>query len=547
MYVARHTIARSLENWLDPNPLSFFDVILKPKRRLCRRIASHPSNPHPHTMSGPQNLGSGVRVLQLTETSRLQREQHEQTIQNLETQKLANQITVPTLPDQVRASLRELGLPVRLFGENLANVRDRLRMELAKRQLGSVEFKQEEEDVETQEVTKYTRASKELIEARQKIAKYSLDKAARRLETERKRRDLARDKRKRKLGSSTTETDDKPEAKDELDLEDISCVKLHDRLGKVVLEGSQYGDKRALSSISCARVAGVPLVATGSWTGNIQLWDGSTSSLQSMGGQKEAHEDRIMGLDMIEKEGSGVLATASLDTTLKLWKLVKADLGNDEERMETDENDVVLSEAAHLKGHLRRLCRVQFHPLKEYVATTSCDHTWRLWSTETGQSLLLQDGHASECYGIGFHGDGSLCSTTDFSGIVHLWDLRTGKSIHHFHGHAKRVLNAEFHPNGFQLATGGDDGTTKIWDLRRRRTIATIPVHSNVVTRLKFNSSGEFMASSSFDGTIKLWSCRDWRQLGQLEGHEGKVSGMDFVDDTSFVSCGHDKTLKRWH
>ena len=50
---------------------------------------------------------------------------------------IAATVDVPTLPDKVRNALRQLGLPVRLFGENLANVRERLRMELARCKVGA--------------------------------------------------------------------------------------------------------------------------------------------------------------------------------------------------------------------------------------------------------------------------------------------------------------------------------------------------------------------------------------------------------------------------
>jgi U4/U6 small nuclear ribonucleoprotein PRP4 len=245
---------------------------------------------------------------------------------------------------------------------------------------------------------------------------------------------------------------------------------------------------------------------------------------------------------------STLLVTASINLTAKLWKIHKKDT-----QMTDDDNEEQMSysfdveEVAHLKGHAARLCSVAFHPQGEYVATTSFDHTWRLWDVETGSEVLLQDGHWKEVYGVGFHPDGSLCSTTDFGGVVQVWDLRTGKSVCHFMGHAKRVVCTEFSPNGFQLATGGDDGTLKVWDLRKRKQFASVPAHSNMITQIRFDRhhNGEYLASSSFDGTAKVWSTRDWKMLGCGRGHEGKVMGVDLLRD-SIVTCGFDKTIKLW-
>ncbi len=357
------------------------------------------------------------------------------------------------------------------------------------------------------------------------------------------------------------------------------------------------------------------LIATGGWSGGIKIWNGGSgggddhhvvqsrdnqdgatnflsnleggevSTLDLLGAKNIVHEDRIMGIAMRPYLSGGIVspdvltmvASASIDLTAKLC-MVK--LNEDEEtttatsiynssfiRVENSNiqgnhnklrHDIV--ECAHLQGHAARLCSVAFHPTGKYVATTSFDHTWRLWDVETssmtngGTELLLQDGHAREVYGIGFHPDGSLVSTTDFGGVIQCWDLRTGKSACHFVGHAKRVLCCEFAPNGFQLVSAGDDGTIKVWDLRRPRRAATsIPAHTNLITQLKFahssnSQNGEFLASSSFDGTGKIWSTRDWKLLSTLRGHEGKVMGIDILDgpQCGIVTCGFDKTLKLW-
>jgi U4/U6 small nuclear ribonucleoprotein PRP4 len=502
---------------------------------------------------GQQNMAHQVEVMNLTAASQMQLQKHQAVLLDLEAKKVAATIVdVPTLPDQVRAALRELGQPVRLFGENLANVRDRLRMELARRQVGAgAAIKGEEqvkEEEEEEEVTKYTRASPGLVEARQEVARFSLQQAAARLEKERSLRGAAM---KRKRFSDAK----KDEAALELERLDQECTKTYKVLRQMTLEGSQYGDSRAISCICSQNVGGGPVVATGSWTGTLHLWDGSSPVLNKVGEKIQCHKDRVMGIAMQkldETSDTAMICTTSIDLTAKLWKAQKSDIIMTDNDDKDEVSTWTVTEQALLKGHKARLCRAAFHPMKKHVATTSFDHSWRLWDIETNQEmLLLQDGHWKEVYGVGFHPDGSLCATTDFAGVVQVWDLRTGKAIRHFLGHAKRVLNAEFHPvNGFQLATSGDDGTIKIWDLRRRKQAASIPAHSNIVTQLRFDSEGgEYLASSSFDGTVKLWSTRNWKMLNSLQGHEGKVAGVDILTNgkaKAIVSCGFDKTLKMW-
>jgi len=554
-----------------------------------------------------------VQVLDLSAESLAARREHELMLLDLEAKKRAYQVDVPTLVDDVRSALRAMGLPVRLFGENLADVRDRLRMELARREVlkeggakvdsaldlmtkkpGGGDAAAEEEGKGEKAVTKYTVAEPELVVAREEIAKFSTKRARARLARERSRREAAKRRgQENNVNSNGKRPMDKTNAVesnagddgDILTKLDRECLHLYKGFRNMCLEGSQFADARPLSAICTSPPApgyvmdsGVgrpPLIATGGWSGAVRLWDGSlnSSTLDPLATKTQGHEDRIMGIAMspflggIEaKDYEPIVATASIDLTGKLWKarrndsvsipMEEGDLGAKEKNDGETPEPYAIEELATLRGHAARLGRVAFHPSGRYVATTSFDHTWRLWDVETGGTqLLLQDGLWKECYGIGMHPDGSLCATTDFGGTIQCWDLRTGKSACHFTGaHARRVLCSEFAPNGFQMATAGDDGILKAWDLRRKGTVASVPAHSRLITQIRFGhdvpgQNGEFVTTSSFDGTVKVWSTRDWRMLTMLQGHEGKVMGVDIIsgqEGTALVSSGFDKTLKLW-
>ena len=584
-------------------------------------------------MSAPNN---NVEFLELTSDSLAAQQSHRLLLLDIEARKRASTVDVPTLPNDVRDTLRVWGEPIRLFGEDLAAIRDRLRMVMARwevwkeqQEKGLVDSQMqlpppmmgeegaglgaavEEEITETT----YTHASSELIHARKYMCDYSLGRSRHRLEMERQRRKgmvrWTRSKKRARLfdkedddgddnGGSSLYTNATLKEESNLVKElDNNCEKIYKSIRNQALEGSQYGDVRPLSAVCTSSVQSVvgsdvpsgsfpKIIATGGWSGGIKIWNGGddhngnnirsdnylqeAAPLDMLGAKNIVHEDRIMGIamkpyitSMTSTEPLTLVASASIDLTAKLCAVKLNEDANisdamDVENLNTKDNQLHynIEECAHLKGHAARLCNVAFHPTGRYVATTSFDHTWRLWDVETssmeeGKELLLQDGHAREVYGVGFHPDGSLVATTDFGGVVQCWDLRTGKSACHFLGHAKRVICSEFSPNGFQLATAGDDGTIKIWDLRRRRPSASIPAHTNLITQLKFahsssSQNGEFLASSSFDGTGKIWSTRDWKLLTSLQGHEGKVMGIDVLDgpDCGIVTCGYDKTLKLW-
>lgn len=189
--------------------------------------------------SGP-GINKGTGEYEISEESRLVRERQEKAMQELMMKRRAAALAVPTNDMAVRARLRRLGEPVTLFGEREMERRDRLRMIMAKLdaegQLEKLMKAHEDEEAaasaakdESEEEIQYpfyTEGSKALLDARIDIAKYSLVRAATRLQRARRRRD---------------------DPDEDIDAEIDWALKQAENL---VLDCSEIGDDRPLSGCS---------------------------------------------------------------------------------------------------------------------------------------------------------------------------------------------------------------------------------------------------------------------------------------------------------
>jgi U4/U6 small nuclear ribonucleoprotein PRP4 len=406
----------------------------------------------------------------------------------------------------------------------------------------------------------YSPAIEQLVEARKRICDYSFPRTHER---------ILRTKRIRENESLQVE-------------EDRNAAQLYVHAKTLALEGSQFADFRPLS---CVRFSpDGSLVAVGSWTGSVKLWDSETlERVDLLGG----HIERVTSvswqpLPQIDGEGShlGLLASSSADGTCRLWDCRQVNRSNrhvesilsaphsGDDSMELAANETphqvitTSSIAAHsqsslptsgaqrlsvLRGHQGGLTRCCFHPTGQYVGTAGTDFTWRLWDVETSTELQLQDGHIRECNAIDFHQDGSLTATGDTGGVILVWDIRSGQSIQAFQGHIKKIVSVHWNLNGFQLASSSTDNTVKIWDLRSKKCSYTLPAHSNVLSEARFSSSGELLLTSSFDSKIKLWNTRNYDIVKTLSGHNGKIMCCDIApDERRIISGGYDRTIKLW-
>ncbi|KAJ1375476.1 WD40/YVTN repeat-like-containing domain superfamily [Sesbania bispinosa] len=457
-------------------------------------------------------INKGTGEYEISEESRLVRERQEKAMQELMMKRRAAALAVPTNDMAVRARLRHLGEPITLFGEREMERRDRLRMIMAKLdaegQLEKLMKALEDEEAaasapkdEAEEEIQYpfyTEGPKSLLDARIEIAKYSLARAALRLQRAQRRRE---------------------DPDEDMDAEMDWALK---QAGNLSLEFSEIGDDRPLTGCSFSRDG--KWLATCSLTGASRLW--SMPEIKKSSTFK-GHTERAT--DVVYSPTHNHLATASADRTARYW---------------SDQGSILKT----FEGHLDRLARIAFHPSGKYLGTASFDKTWRLWDIETGEELLLQEGHSRSVYSLAFHHDGSLAASCGLDSLARVWDLRTGRSILALEGHVKPILGISFSPNGYHLATGGEDNTCRIWDLRKKKSLYTIPAHSNLISQVKFEpQEGYFLVTASYDMTAKVWSARDFKPVKTLSGHEAKVTSLDVLGDGGYiVTVSHDRTIKLW-
>ncbi|CAO3651928.1 unnamed protein product [Cunninghamella blakesleeana] len=451
----------------------------------------------------------------------------QKVLEEFERRKRARELAVPTDDGRVRQRLRDIGEPQCLFGEGPAERRDRLRYLLSKmtgEKLENIEVAAEESESDEDNLDEeefFTPGTQSLLEARQWITTYSLERAKKRIE-------------KQKIESETPLSQLKMGRKE--------C---REKLTNYTGWSTQVADERPV--VQCAFSPDSKLLLTGSWSGGCKLWSIPNCELVStLAGHPQRvggvafHPEATLSLD----KASVNFATSGAEGTIKLWSLEST------------------NPVASLEGHVGRVARIGFHPSGKYIGSAGFDGSWRLWDVENTEELLLQEGHAKEVYSIAFQCDGSLVATGGLDAIGRLWDLRTGRSAMALQGHIKEIIGLDWSPNGYHLASASGDNTVKIWDIRALRNIYTISAHQSLVADVKFAHGrspmapddpdaamiyGTYLTTVGYDGCVKLWSADDYRLIKNLEGHEGKVMGVDISQDGRFIaSTGFDRTFKLW-
>ncbi|MGI2905746.1 AAA-like domain-containing protein [Tolypothrix sp. VBCCA 56010] len=246
------------------------------------------------------------------------------------------------------------------------------------------------------------------------------------------------------------------------------------------------------------------------------------------------HTAAVLAVDI--SPDSSLIASASIDKTIKLWRRDG-------------------TEVATLKGHTATVRAVDFSPDGQILASASEDGTVKLWKRD-GQLLRTLKGHTASVWGVAFSPDGQFVASASWDTTVKLWK-RDGTLLKTFKGHTASVWGVAFSPDGQIVAAASVDKTVKLWKQdgsgwQNAKLLQTLQGHTGWVVGVAFSPDGQTIASSSEDATIKLWQ-RDstdgsYRQYKTLTGHSAGIWGVAFSPDgQTIASASLDKTIKLWN
>jgi WD40 repeat protein len=216
--------------------------------------------------------------------------------------------------------------------------------------------------------------------------------------------------------------------------------------------------------------------------------------------------------------GARLLATASLDRTVKLWTL---NPGKE------------LKELKTLRGHGSAIWSVNWSPDGRSIATGSLDQSGaRLWDASVNDDLNPSPDITSYFASTFSAQNEILVFGETGKGQRVIWNLSTGQLWKHLRECGplsnlrrqewQQVLVAAFSPTGKLLATGEEQGLIRLWDVGTGCEIKRLRGHSADVFGLAFSADGRWLVSGGKDEKLLLWG-----DLSDPSAHQGKPLNGD--------------------
>lgn len=234
--------------------------------------------------------------------------------------------------------------------------------------------------------------------------------------------------------------------------------------------------------------------------------------------QVEGHKGAILDIDFNPFDDS-MFASASEDTTIKIWSIPEDWEPTDEKGLARPSSDSNLKESlVDLVGHRKKVTLLRYHPTANNVlASTSADHTVKFWDVEKAEEISTLDGFGDYLIqDIVWDVRGEVCATSCKDKNVRFIDPRAGQvtdTIKEAHSGLKSVKLAYLGETGKILTSGTSRGReVKIWDLKnlsKPLLVESIDQASGALLPLYDNDTTVLYLCGKGDGLIRPFEFED--------------------------------------
>jgi len=209
-----------------------------------------------------------------------------------------------------------------------------------------------------------------------------------------------------------------------------------------------------------------------------------------------------------------------------------------------------------LKGHMRRVTSVDFHPTVENIAVTaSGDSTIRLWDIEKSAEAIKLEGPAEGIQSVTWNWNGSTMAVSSKDRDLKIYDPRTNKLVDKTLAHeGAKGFKAVWLGNKDRILTVGYSKTSErqmtLWDTRNLSTslnTISIDVGAGMITPFYDPDINVVYLAGKGDGNIKMYEIEDEAPYMHFLTEYGSTTPAQGIAMLPKTSCSvKDCEISRW-
>lgn len=188
-------------------------------------------------------------------------------------------------------------------------------------------------------------------------------------------------------------------------------------------------------------------------------------------------------------------------------------------------------------GHAGGISASSVSPSGRLLATASADRTIKIWKMHSGELVGTLRGYATGVRRVAFLGDDNHLVSLGSDGVLRTWDLKQAFSAGMLKGHDRTVSCLRYSPDGKTLASASQDRSTVLWDLATESKRHRIRAHGDY---LDFTPDGKTLAIGMDSGGVRLFDAGSAKPTRTLPKQPGSIQGIDISPNGQLIATGSD-------
>ncbi|MEZ4656368.1 MAG: WD40 repeat domain-containing protein [Caldilineaceae bacterium] len=125
-----------------------------------------------------------------------------------------------------------------------------------------------------------------------------------------------------------------------------------------------------------------------------------------------------------------------------------------------------------LVEHIGAVSSLAFDPQNsQRLASASADTTIKLWDVSAGHSVATLIGHTDQVFALAYIPNNPILASSSADSTIKLWDVDTGQELTTMQGHSGQVFSLAVDSSASRMISGGADNQIIVWDLATQRSI----------------------------------------------------------------------------
>ena len=224
------------------------------------------------------------------------------------------------------------------------------------------------------------------------------------------------------------------------------------------------------------------------------------------------------------------IVSVSLDMTIRVW----------------NGSDGSFVSVLRTPGGGSQINCVAFHPEGQLIAVGCWDTTLRIWDTYNTKKLKVLKGHATSVQACVYMSNTHVVSAS-MDGEVRIWSTRSGITVGVINGHSAPITSICNTPSGQHLITASNDKLVKVWSGTLGAPINNLGLETNhgIGYCLSFDRTKQLVTVGYHDGFVSKFNIQTGVQTFSQKIHQAAIIGIQVINEVHITSS-HDRNLKVW-